>query len=260
LSALALLALVLNGLYPHDPKPPSSWQGINTNFGAVAHGRVDPMIEYQTAEWIQQYALSASARVVVFPETVVPVWSTATEAFWHQTFDRLRATGKTILVGARVPLTTPRTSPVPYDFTANLAALHGATHAVRLPRLRSSPASESFPYINSVIIRGAQHAEFYQRIPVPIAMWNPLRSASARPHVLGPGVIEVADEKAAILVCYEQLLTWPVLRSATQQPTLLVGMANIHWATGTPIPAFQRTALRAWSRLFGIPAVTAINR
>jgi hypothetical protein len=260
LPALAALALVFNA-DSTDPKPPATWQGINTKFGAIAHERVNPITEYQVAQWIQQFALSSNAKVIVFPETVVPTWSVATEAFWQQTLDRLRASGKTILFGARVPLANSTTTRVVYDFTADLAALRGATHGVCLSPIRSVAFPQrTLSYLNSVLVRGAHTSDFHQRIPVPIAMWNPLRTESARPNVFGPGVIEVAGERAAILVCYEQLLTWPVLQAGFRHSTLLVGVANDHWATNTPIPAFQLAAVRAWSRLFGIPAVTAMNQ
>ena len=99
-----------------------------------------------------------------------------------------------------------------------------------------------------------------QRIPVPIAMWNPFRSQSARLNLFASPVVPIAGERAAVLVCYEQVLTWPVLTSVPHKPTVLVAVANDHWATGTPIPAFQAAAVRAWSRLLGIPAVHATNQ
>lgn len=91
-------------------------------------------------------------------------------------------------------------------------------------------------------------------------MWNPFASRGARLNLFGPSVLAIAGERAAVLVCYEQLVTWPVLTAMLQRPTILVGVANDHWAFGTPIAASQVIAIRAWSRLFGIPAITATNR
>jgi apolipoprotein N-acyltransferase len=62
-----------------------------------------------------------------------------------------------------------------------------------------------------------------------------------------------------MLICYEQILVWPVLASMSQHPTVLIGAANDHWAAGTPIPRFQHSAVRAWSRLFAIPYLSAVN-
>jgi hypothetical protein len=257
--ALACCALAANLFNFHDPAPSPGWQGIKTNFGAIAHGRVNPVTEYQAAQWIQQYALSASARVIIFPETVVPTWTAATEAFWQQTLDRLRASGKTILVGARIVQSARSASPARYDFSADLVALRGAPSNQIQPHHRISSAP-TYGYDNAVIIRGAENGTFLQRIPVPIAMWNPLRSDAARSHLFGSSIAPIAGQRAAILICYEQLLPWPVLRSLLAKPSVIVGIANDHWAQGTPIPAFQAASVRAWSRLFGLPAVLATNQ
>jgi len=44
-----------------------------------------------------------------------------------------------------------------------------------------------------------------------------------------------------------------------QNPTVIVAIANDHWATGTTVPRFQLSAVRAWSRLFSVPYVSAVN-
>jgi Carbon-nitrogen hydrolase len=258
--ALVCCALAANLSNFHNPAPLSGWQGINTNFGAIAHERVNPITEYHAAQWIQQYALSADAKVIVFPETVVPTWTAATEAFWQQTLDRLRASGKTILVGARLPFAHQRQPQARYDFSADVVALRGA-QTIPLPAVRrSGHPSDGFLYDNAVLLRGAETADFVQRIPVPIGMWHPFRPQGARMNLFGPPVVTIAGERAAILVCYEQVVTWPVLTAVLHHPSVLVAVANDHWAMGTPIPALQSAAVRAWSRLFGIPAVSATNR
>jgi hypothetical protein len=182
------------------------------------------------------------------------------QAFWQQTLDRLRASGKTILVGARLPI--GRYQPVqqdPYDFSAELAALHGRRSSP-FPRRRFQQPNAAFAYDNAVVVRGAETATAVQRIPVSIGMWNPFQSQGARANLFARTVTPIAGERAAVLVCYEQILIWPVLSSALEHPTVFVAVANDHWAIGTPIPAFQTTAIRAWSRLFGIPFLTATNQ
>jgi hypothetical protein len=256
--AMVCVAVAANALYFDDPKPLPDWEGVNTNFGAIAHERVHPVTEYQAAQWIQQYALSASAKVIVFPETVVPTWTAATEAFWQQTLDRLRASGKTILVGAQIPVGRSQVQPPRDDFAADLAALHGGGPS---PFTRARVRHPNgFAYDNAMLVRGAHAATVVQRIPVPMAMWKPFHLQSARLNLFAPSVVRLASERAAVLICYEQLLTWPILSSILQKPTALVTIANNHWAAGTPISAFQAAAVRAWSRLFGIPAVGAINQ
>jgi len=262
-AATATLALCTNLIYPAGPRPLAGWQGINTQFGAISHGVVSPLAEYQAAEQIHEAAISSSASVIVFPETVVPAWTASTDAFWQPTLDRLRASGKTILIGARLPVAAGRPETTPrFNFSADLAALEEITPPRSVPALLSQTRSQPHPlsaYRNVVIIRGADQGTFQQHIPVPVAMWNPFRSATAPINLFGPGILHVRGERAAILICYEQLLVWPVLNSIIERPTILIAVANDHWATNTTIPQFQLSAVRAWSRLFRLPYVSAVN-
>jgi apolipoprotein N-acyltransferase len=218
------LALFANVIYPGDPPPPDSWEGVQTTF-ALAANAANPLPEFQAAEGVQQIARTSLKRVIVFPEFVVPRWTEATDAFWHRTVEQVKASDKTLLIGAGLPIVgTGR-------------------------------------YRNAVLTVGADAAPpFFERIPVPVVMWNPLNPSRSVPlEAFGPGVLQVRGERAAVLVCYEQLLTWPILHSALQRPTLIVGLANDHWARGTPIAAAQRAAVTAWARLFKLPKILAVN-
>ena len=254
-----LLTVLANAVHPNDPVPPPGWKAVNTKFGAVAHSTLAPDTEYQIAERIQHEALDSDASVIVFPETVVPYWTDATDQFWRSGLDALRAKGKTILVGALVPR-SERNPALPFDFSDEIAALKSGEIPLRL----AGPQNQHLPdsggsYFNAVVVRGADHNTFRQRIPVPISMWNPLSGNGAPINVLGPGILPVRGERAAVLICYEQLLVWPVLSSMAQRPTVIVAIANDYWATSTPIRRFQRSAVKAWSRLFRIPCLSAVN-
>ena len=215
------VSIVANLISPAMPKPPSDWIAVDTHFGAIAHRNPDPLAEFNAAEEIQRIALASRTTVIVFPETVVPYWTASTDGFWAPTLARLRASGRTILVGAKIP--TGRA------------------------------------YVNAVVLRGSQAMMFQQRIPVPLAMWNPMRVHSAPLHLDGTGVVPLGGRRAAILICYEQVIVWPALTAMLEKPDILIGMANDHWATGTPILRFQAAALRSWARLFGIPLMAAVN-
>jgi hypothetical protein len=220
----ASLAVFANGLYPGSPPSPESWEGVATSFDRVTDP-VDPLPEFRVAEGIQRIALTSNNRVIVFPEFVIPQWTEATETFWQPTLADVRATGKTLLIGVGLPIT-------------------GTSR-----------------YRNAVLTVGKDTASpFLQRIPVPVIMWNPLRRERSVPlKLFGPGILEVEGQRAAILVCYEQLLSWPILQSAAQHPTLIIGLANDNWARGTPIPDAQQAAVTAWARLFRLPKVMAVN-
>ena len=114
-------------------------------------------------------------------------------------------------------------------------------------------------YSNVMVVRGMQTAVVQQRIPVPMAMWNPFRRDTARMDLFGAGVVQIGTARVGILICYEQLIVWPLLMTMIQHPTVLIAPANDYWAMSTTIPTFQRTATRAWARLFRIPCLIAVN-
>jgi hypothetical protein len=259
---LAAVSALCNVVCSSDSKSLPEWRAVNTAFGGIAHGSASPVAAYAAAEWIQREALTSTAKVLVFPETVVPTWTPSTDAFWRQTLDRLRSSGKTILVGALVPAPLHSAVSPGYDFSADLAALTGKPQQIvaAINSKAERKAEPAFAYENTLILRGAETGSFKQRIPVPIAMWNPLKTAAARLNIAGPGVIHLHGERAAVLICYEQLLIWPVLASMVERPTVLIAIANDHWATGTPIPRFQLAAVCAWARLFHVPYLSAVNR
>ncbi|MEZ5403178.1 MAG: hypothetical protein R2729_26095 [Bryobacteraceae bacterium] len=180
----------------------------------------DPAPEFQASETFQRLARQSTKRAIVFPEFIVANWTEATEAYWQSTITQARATGKTLVVGA------------------------GLDHR------------------NAILVRGATTAApFFQRIPVPIIMWNPLTPMASMPITpFGAGTLEIAGHRAAILVCYEQLLPWLILKSATERPALILAISNDHWVKHTSIPAVKASTLTAWSRLFRLPVIQATNR
>lgn len=245
------VALVVNIFYPGDRQPPSDWKAVDTHFGAISHGPVSPLREYLAAQSIQAQAAGSSARVVVFPESVVPRWTTSTDLFWKPTTDTLRRNGKLAVIGALIPESLPLSN---NDIRAAIELLKTG----REVRWMSSQAAPHF-YRNAAIIRGAQSGIFSQRVPVPFSMWKLFSHGGAPVHLDGPAVLELGGQRAAILICHEQVIPWTVLTAAMAHPTLLVGMSNDHWATGTPIPRWQALCLRAWSRLFRVPYLLAVN-
>jgi hypothetical protein len=218
----ALLLLACLTYHPAAPLP--GWQGINTAFGGSGINLPDPLTEYKNAQTIQRTALQSDSQVIVFPETSLHRWNSTTDLFWSVQLRQLQSQGKTILVGANV----------------------------------SVPAS--LAYKNVVIVRGlVGQTLFQQRVPIPVAMWKPGAPDGVPLNLDGPGVLQIGRERAAVLICYEQLLTWPVVTSMTQHPTVIVGLANDYWAKDTIIPAIQSSCLEAWARLFRLPLVKAVN-
>lgn len=114
-------------------------------------------------------------------------------------------------------------------------------------------------YENGIVIRGGQNGTFLQHIPVPLGMWNPVHRSSVSLHILGPSVLTIDRQRVAIVICYEQFLTWPLLKALLHRPELLIGVADDYWASDTGLPALQARIPRYWARLFRVPFISATN-
>jgi hypothetical protein len=226
-----VLALIAHSLYKPSVLPPG-WQAINTAFGGTGQGDPDFLAEFEAHEQMQETIRQSDARVLLFPEHVVTEWNQATEAFWQESLD---ASGRhhhtTVLIGAGIQ------------------------------RGRGPHAVGSRRYYNVLIARGPDtQAIYFQRIPVPIGMWKPLSDDGVPLNLLGPGIISVQGQRAAVLLCYEQLLVWPFLSSVFEHPTVLVTAANDYWAKGTLIPEVQEVSAKSLARLFGLSLLSAVNQ
>lgn len=109
---------------------------------------------------------------------------------------------------------------------------------------------------NVLLARGALSAQYVQRVPIPVAMWG--RDTDA--HLFGPGTVRIGRERAAVLLCYEQLLVVPVLQSFLDQPDVLLAASNLYWARGTSIDRIELVCVQAWARLFGVSFLRAVNQ
>ena len=255
--AVALCVVAVQLSYPGDIQPPQGWFAVNTHFGDVSQ----PFRDFAAAQFIQQTAATNPARVLIFPESVVPRWTEATAAFWHQTLDQCRARGQILAIGAGLPARTRTrhsqlSELMSYDFDAAIDMLTKMSPMsaygvhVGLPLERTD---------NTLLIVGAESNTFYQRVPVPIGMWKPFDRTSVPLRLTAPGIVEIDHEPAVVLICYEQLITFPILVSMLQHPSVIVGISNTFWVQGAPISRFQATALRAWARLFHLPYLLATN-
>src|SRR3984885_10034168 len=251
-----------------DAEPPRGWVAVDTHFGDVS----EPYRDFAAAQFIQRKAAASYARVVIFPESVVPRWSEATESFWSKTLDQCRRRGQILAIGAGLPSQTA----TPKDKSEKLNELKASAFGAAIDSLRnmdmqqhlSAVRSRSFsnwtkpqrePIDNTMLIVGAESATFYQRVPVRVGMWRPSSRISVPLRLNAPGVVALDHQRAAVLICYEQLLTFPILASMRQHPTIIVGISNTFWVDHTSIPLYQVNAMRSWAKLFRLPYLLAIN-
>lgn len=224
-------AVVANVSAAMWPKPPASWRATwsahDTHFQRLQTAKLNLMGEGQRVAQVALFAEQVKpSHVLVLPETVLPQLSQAkpfTTTLLADVSARLKAKRSTILVGAEV-------------------------------------VAPGGPVRNVLIVLGdAGSVELNQRVPVPIGMWRPWSTETISSDLLGNGIGRVAGRKIAYLICYEQLLVFPVLLSMVHSPDLIVGAANDWWARNTSIPTIQAQALDLWGRLFGVPVVRATN-
>jgi len=203
---------------------PESWQGVDLEMGASL-GRDASIERHRDLIATVMNQASGGARTIVLPESSLGFWTPTVERFWVRA---LQATDATVIAGAAVV--------------------------------------GSGGYDNVLIAISGDGAQllYRERMPVPGSMWQPWRpllgeSGGARAHFFANPGVTVAGSRAAPLICYEQLIVWPVLQSMLHDPDVIIAVGNGWWTKGTSIVAIQRASTQAWARLFGKPVILSFN-
>ena len=236
LIGLTGLILMLHLIPAQSPQTPKGWEAVNTHFQSAAHEKADVIREYETGRKIRSYVDHSRSRVLVFPEAVAASW----------TGELFQDANKIVVLGATEPESKP------FDFVTTLAALSS-------PPQSRSDFTVVAGYKNKLLIRGTQIGEFEQRVPIPIGMWKPYVRDGVAMNLSGPGTIMIDGQRAAIIICYEQMIAWPVVASMVERPTIILAVANNVWVAGTPISKIEQTAMRSWAALFNLPILFAAN-
>lgn len=201
---------------------PASWQGVDVEMGSSL-GR-DASLEQQSA-LIELVRRQGPADIVVLPESALGFWTPTLARLWQR---GLAQTGTTVIAGA---------------------ALIDA---------------KGYDNVLVSISTDSSATLYRERMPVPGSMWQPWRGlvgerAGAKAHFFANPVVELDGFRIAPLICYEQLIVWPVLQSMLHDPDVIVAVGNGWWTSGTSIVDIQRTSARAWGRLFGKPVILSFN-
>ena len=225
------VAIVLGGFWLWSaawwtsPDIPEGWKGVDLEQGSSL-GRDGSLGYHRDLIVTVRRAAGEKTRFIVLPESALGFWTPTVAKLWSQ---GLQGSELTVIAGAAV------IDPRGYD---NVMAAISADVARILYR---------------------------QRMPVPVSMWQPWRAwtgqgGGARANLFANPVVQSDGQKLAALICYEQLLLWPVLQSMLHSPTAIVAPGNGWWTAGTSIAAIQTESVMAWAKLFGLPVVTAFNR
>jgi apolipoprotein N-acyltransferase len=207
------------------PEEPAKWAAVDTQFGGSNGKYADYQQHQQTIDRALAIQAEIGAAVVVLPESALGLWTPTIERLWTR---GLEGSEVTVYGGAVIVNETG------YDNVMLELTEQGAS------------------------------VRYRQRMPVPVSMWQPwlgLHSApaGARADFFANPVVLVRGYRVATLLCYEQLLVWPILQSMLQQPDVIVAPVNGWWTSGTEIVAVQHATAEAWARLFGLPLAVAIN-
>ncbi|ARQ13582.1 conjugal transfer protein TraB (plasmid) [Rhizobium etli] len=207
-----------------EPTLPERWQGVDLEMGASL-GRDTSLQRYRDLIATVTDRASGGARTIVLPESSLGFWTPIVERLWLRA---LRGTDVIVIAGAAVV--------------------------------------DANGYDNVLIAISGDGARllYRERMPVPGSMWQPWRpflgeSGGTRANFFANPVVTVAGSRAAPLICYEQLIVWPILHSMLHDPDVVVAVGNGWWTNGTSIVAVQRASTQAWGRLFGKPVVLSFN-
>lgn len=207
------------------PSLPEGWTGVDLQLGQTL-GRVASLDHHRDLiATAKRAANEYGIRVVVLPESTLGFWTPTVERLWR---GGLSGSTATVIAGAAI------VEPDGYDNI--LVAIAADTSTVL----------------------------YRERMPVPVSMWQPWRawlgkSGGARAHFFSNPAFDLGGERIAPMICYEQLIVWPVLQSVAHSPTLIVATGNGWWTAGTSIVGIQRASAEAWARLFGLPLVFTFN-
>ncbi|TJW00044.1 MAG: conjugal transfer protein TraB [Mesorhizobium sp.] len=207
-----------------DPTLPQTWQGVDLELGASL-GRDVSMIRHRDLIATVKARASGDARTIVLPESALGFWTPTVERLWVRA---LQGTNTTVVAGAAIV--------------------------------------DAGGYDNVLVglDSGGARILYRERMPVPGSMWQPWRlllgqSGGARAHVFENPVAMIAGGRIAPLICYEQLIVWPILQSMLQDPDVIVAVGNGWWTKGTSVVAIQRASAEAWARLFAKPIILSFN-
>lgn len=206
------------------PNLPQGWVGVDTQFGGARDEYAGYSQHLETIAIVKSAAIEGSA-VVLLPEGAAGIWTPTTERLW---LAALADTNVIVIAGAVIV------------------------------------TAEGYDNVMLEVSGAGARVLYRQRMPVPVSMWQPWQAITGegggtQAHFFDNPVVDFAGQRIAPLICYEQLLIWPILQSAFYSPDVIFATGNGWWTAETSIVAIQQASATAWVRLFGIPAIAAFN-
>ncbi len=100
---------------------------------------------------------------------------------------------------------------------------------------------------------------YRQRMPAPWFMWRGGMDGFFRADLTRPGTFVFDGINVGALICYEIALPLLIFQTHWQEPDVVLVASNLWWGSETRLPDIVRLHIAAWSRLFGVPYISAMN-
>ncbi|WP_127524528.1 conjugal transfer protein TraB [Mesorhizobium sp. Z1-4] len=214
------VALALSAVTWSDPEPPEGWVGIETTFDYQVAGNHADYAQHMATIALVRRAAMDGATTIILPESALGIWTPTTERLWVRNL----AGVDVVIIGGAVVVNESGYDNVMIEVTGEGARIL-----------------------------------YRERMPVPVSMWRPWASGGASAQFFGNPTRRITGTSIAPLICYEQLIVWPILQSMLLGAEVIVATGNGWWTGGTNIVAIQKATAKAWASLFHVPYVTAFN-
>jgi len=224
LISILLVTVLLENLAYHPYSAPKDWIAINTKLGGTPANIFEIPARESKLISLANQALNQNYKVIIFPENIALDWLPGTQFQWQDLNHEAQQKGATIILGAQQDLK---------DGSSN----------------------------NILILLGQGTGSIYPaRQPMPIGLWQPWKSETDNRHWNLPGKFLLQGQETGYLICYEQIVPWPILSLFLQAPypTVIISAAN-QWFSMPSGYLKQSNHMKAFARLFGVATMTAVN-
>ncbi len=221
--ALLLCSLVANLAYD-KPKVPEGWVAVNTNLGPAPHDYFSLAYREFALINLAEQGLNQGYKVLIFPENIAVDWMPGTVTQWQALSAELQAKHASLILGTQL-----------------------------------DHPDQSFD--NVLVTLGVDGGQILlARQPMPLGLWKPWSKRTYHSHWMSPGKFELQGHEAAYLICYEQMISWPLLSSFLKypRPEIVISSAN-QWFSTYSGYVKQHNVMLANARLFGVATLTAVN-
>ncbi len=100
---------------------------------------------------------------------------------------------------------------------------------------------------------------YRQRMPAPWFMWRGGMGGFFRADLTRPGTFVFDGINVGALICYEIALPLLIFQTHWYEPDAVLVASNLWWGSETHLPDIVRLHIAAWSRLFDVPYISAMN-